>query len=166
MRVLFTKETARLMSVKAIAARRANKAKRKSVDRKLEELEDKITALRFDKPSQPEHGYAESRLLHVRAQLHQVDELIKKTSDSETLDLLTRSQLRLSQQEFALAGRPMPGQLRPTQAAARRVTIDLQSSPFGPAPVAPALPPVPQATQAPPAPQPIRLHPGSFKRSV
>lgn len=190
----FTKENARLYAVQALARRRELSAERKAkakltkdLAKRLEEIEAKIAAASFSRPS-VESGYADSRLREVREHLVLVDSLIKACTDSERLDQLTRAQLRLSQQEFALAGRPMPGQLRPTAAHARRVTVDLQQ-PFNlpaiqPQPAPPirsaiedrppaarleasAAAPVNQvATPGPRAPGKVIIGPGSFRRAA
>lgn len=157
---LFTRENARQMTEKGLAVRRANREARRTLAQRVQALTDKVTEL----TALPSPDFASTRLGQVRNHLTILDSLIREEKDPERLDLLTRSQLRLSQQEFALAGRPMPGQLRPTQAQARRVTIDVNASPFGPAPAAlPGLPPAP--TPKPVNPGKLVIGPGSFKRA-
>jgi hypothetical protein len=53
------------------------------------------------------------RLARVRKQLDRIDGMIEKETDPMKLDRLASAQARLSEQERILAGRPMPGSLRP-----------------------------------------------------
>lgn len=61
----------------------------------------------------PSANYVTQRLSRVRAQLDKLDEMIANETDAQTLDRLASAQARLSVQEFALSGRPMPGSRRP-----------------------------------------------------
>jgi len=63
----------------------------------------------------PEEEYRIRRLARVRAQLEKLDDMISKERDPQKLDRLASAQSRLSAQEFALAGRPMPGSRRPAR---------------------------------------------------
>jgi len=47
--------------------------------------------------------------------LEKLDDMISKERDPQKLDRLASAQSRLSAQEFALAGRPMPGSRRPAR---------------------------------------------------
>ncbi len=62
--------------------------------------------------------YATLRLIRVRKQLDAVDDAIELAigGDSKSLKELTDAQMRLAEQERILAGRPMPGSLKPTSA--------------------------------------------------
>ena len=94
----FTKENAREYNRKAIAAREAAKAAARLVA----------------------ENYAGDRLKRVRAQLAKVDAMIEQEDDPQRLDRLASAQARLSVQEFALAGRPMPGSRRPGRESTKR----------------------------------------------
>jgi hypothetical protein len=71
-------------------------------------------------PAQPtaDGEYVNTRLTRVRGQLELVDEAIdselrKRCPDAQRLDRFAAASMRLSDQEFALAGRPKPGNRRP-----------------------------------------------------
>lgn len=64
--------------------------------------------------------FVNERLYRVRAQLDLIDKRIKEqcekaTPDGQTLNWLCSAQARLSEQERMLAGRPVPGSLKPRQ---------------------------------------------------
>ena len=63
--------------------------------------------------------FAILRLRRLRDQLDRVDALMVGEKDSKRLKELADASARLSAQEFALAGRPMPGTLRPAAEGAR-----------------------------------------------
>lgn len=95
----FTRENARELQEKGLAARKENARNRR--------------LLQSD-------TYRTDRLLRVRKQLERIDQLIESESDARTLDRLASAQARLSAQEFALAGRPMPGAFRPVKERAKK----------------------------------------------
>ena len=69
--------------------------------------------------------YQQRRLARVRRQLDDNDahvdaELAKRQPDARRLKELVDAQIRLSEQERLLAGRPMPGSLRPKTHDPRR----------------------------------------------
>ena len=69
-------------------------------------------------PIAPANPFVQSRLDRVRAQLDLIDSRIKEQCekeipDGQTLNWLCSAQARLSEQERQLAGRPMPGSLKP-----------------------------------------------------
>ena len=53
------------------------------------------------------------RLSRVRRQLRRIDAMLMHETDPAKLDRLAAASMRLSDQEFALANRPKPGQRRP-----------------------------------------------------
>ena len=63
-------------------------------------------------------SFVYARLIRVRAQLERVDAMLAVETDAQKLDRLASAQARLSVQEFALAGRPMPGSRRPGRESA------------------------------------------------
>lgn len=70
-------------------------------------------------------NHPKSRLIRVRKQLDLLDGLlesqaVKPTLDAQCLDRLASALARLSEQERQLAGRPMPGSLRPRAAKDER----------------------------------------------
>ena len=71
-------------------------------------------------PLDSPESYAARRLSHVREQLDRVTSLLAKSTDALEVERYARALAALSSQEFALAGRPLPGSLRPTAAAARK----------------------------------------------
>jgi hypothetical protein len=97
--------------------------------------------------AEPSIVFAERRLSRVRAQLDGLDALIVKESDPKRLKCLCDASARLSTQEFALAGRPLPGSRRPKEGREPRSAgwIELQ-------PALPGLPsPVPNQSSAAPS---------------
>ena len=180
----FTPVNARLNAAKSHAARRSNAVSGKLAAQAPPQVPQSPPLIAAQQPD-----FVASRLVCVREQLAYVDELIKKETDPRNLDRLTAAQFRLSQQEFALAGRPMPGQYRPKAAAARQVMGNLQRS-FG-EPAALLAPPVqfepppapaaqetvvpvhptpvsvpPPAVPVPKAPPQLILHANSFRRAA
>jgi hypothetical protein len=100
-------------------------------------------------PARSSEGYAETRLSHVREQLDRVTSLLAKSTDALEVERYARALAALSSQEFALAGRPLPGSLRPTAAAARK-SADYRgtlTAPSTPPAVAPASNPFRRAGQ-------------------
>jgi hypothetical protein len=63
----------------------------------------------------------------VREQLDRLDALMVEEADPKRLKELADASARLSAQEFALAGRPMPGSRRPAPESKRQV-----ANPAGP----------------------------------
>lgn len=112
---LFTKETARAAALRSHEVRLANK--RAAALRKAE-LEREILAAAL-KPL-PADQYVAQRLARVRAQLDRLDTMLLEELDPQRLDRLAAASARLSEIERQLAGRPGPGQFRPT-APRRRV---------------------------------------------
>jgi len=61
----------------------------------------------------PELDYAACRLKRVREQLDRIDGMIANETAPQALERLARTLRELSDQEFALSGRPKPGNRRP-----------------------------------------------------
>jgi hypothetical protein len=57
--------------------------------------------------------YVATRLAWVRQHIAKLDRAIERETNARQLNLLTLVQNRLSEQERKLAGRPLPGSLRP-----------------------------------------------------
>ena len=93
--------------------------------------------------------FAKRRLARVRAQLDRLDDELAECSleDSKRIKELTDAQLRLSEQERILAGRPLPGSRRP--AAERAPRLGASAPAYEPVPI-----PVPIAQPAQPAQPP------------
>lgn len=63
--------------------------------------------------------YEVKTLVRVRLQLDMIFEQFIKEKDPSKLDRLASAQARLSEQERQLAGRPLPGSLRPTSKSSK-----------------------------------------------
>jgi len=104
--------------------------------------------------------YHSRRLSRVRAQLDSLDsrledEFQRPRPDAKTIKAIVEAQMRLSEQERILAGRPMPGSRRPgNERVASRPTIDLKAHPRELRPVVqpPAVAPAPPAEPSPQSP--------------
>lgn len=96
--------------------------------------------------------FTSQRLTRVRKQLERIDSMIETETDPQKLDRLAAASMRLSDQEFALANRPKPGNRRPGPERVRRGAglelLPLPSPVVQPAPV-----------QVQPAPAPIEQQP-------
>lgn len=60
-------------------------------------------------------SYLSRRLSRVREQLDRLDAMLLTEKDAQKIDRLASAQLRLSEQERILAGRPLPGSRRPKE---------------------------------------------------
>jgi hypothetical protein len=109
-----TPETAR----KFAELRKAAQAKREAVAKERE-------AQAQENPNLPK--YLLDRLARVRGQIDHINNLIEDESDPQKLDRLASALYRFSEIERNLAGRPLPGSLKPSAARSRR-----QSSSFAP----------------------------------
>lgn len=122
---LFTAETARDAAKKSYEARwgaeaRARRAQAQA-EREADEAAEKAAkraavAIQLADPER----YVAERLNRVRAQIDRLSTLLDYEKDPRNLDRLAAAIERLHKAEFALAGRPMPGQRRP--APERRTT--------------------------------------------
>jgi len=104
-KIPFTSENASEMAYRSHAAREQATRERKEL---VERAKDAIALAE----SIPE--YVVTRLARVRVQLDRIDDMLMKERDPSKLDRLASAQSRLAQQERELAGRPLPGSLRPT----------------------------------------------------
>jgi hypothetical protein len=120
---LFTKENAAEYAAKSRLV--AAESKRKSA-----EAIALAEALRNSVPPPVDESYRSQRLSRVRGQLAIVDREIELCAgkDSKRLKELTDAQARLAEQERQLAGRPLPGSMRPTKA--RRESASADPSPI------------------------------------
>lgn len=64
-------------------------------------------------PPVPAELFALDALNRVRDHLRKVDNMLQAEQDPLSVERLARARLALCEQEFALAGRPKPGQRRP-----------------------------------------------------
>jgi hypothetical protein len=93
--------------------------------------------------------YALLRLARVREQLNRIDRMIATETDPQKLDRLAAATMRLSDQEFALAGRPKPGNRKPAPELRRE---QVRPSPVPMVPRSPASPlPAPPSAMDDPA---------------
>ena len=107
---LFTTANAKEMSARGNAAKALAKQRREEALAKADEIPD----------LEPDEVFKNGRLARVREQLERVDRMISTETDAQKLDRLASAQARLSVQEFALAGRPMPGSRRPGREKPKR----------------------------------------------
>lgn len=135
-KILITPETAREYSRKAAEARRAKKAALASAAAPL--------------PPEPP-DYTARRLVRVRKQLARLDSMIEQETDPVRLDRLASAQSRLAIQEQNLAGRPLPGSLRPQPEPKRRQAPQDYGPVAPPSPPASVEPITPPDSTAPPA---------------
>lgn len=69
--------------------------------------------------------FQRTRLSRVRAQLNRLDRLMMEEQDPAKLDRIASAMSRLSEIERQLAGRPMPGSLRPrSERQSKRVAAE------------------------------------------
>lgn len=136
----FTAETAREMALRSHGPDSA---------RQLRPLQPAIPAIPAEKPAEPDkyHGL---RLTRVRVQLNSLDselegEMRKQKPDARRIKELVDAQMRLSEQERILSGRPLPGSNRPRSDRPRR-------SPLAPEPVETPQPVVSSGSQISPPP--------------
>ena len=145
----FTVETARLAGLASVASKAA--AKKAAIERA------NAAPSPVEIPFPTEDSFANRRLERVRAQLDLIDLAIENEAklrqpDGQRLNWLASAQERLAEQERQLAGRPLPGSLRPREDRSARSQ----------SPVFDNSPPVPVSTPAPaPAPAPAPVQPAS-----
>jgi hypothetical protein len=136
---LFTRENAREM------AARGNKARWTRPP--IPETDPEPVAM----PNPVADPFIARRLMRVRAQLDLIDAAIQQEAskgkpDGQRLDRLAAASFKLNDQEFALAGRPKPGQRRPGPDRKQGPWVEIAAQPLQVAP--PASAPAPAA--APP----------------
>jgi hypothetical protein len=108
----FTPLTARENAAKALASRKANYLAAKATKNGQSLQPPSTSVLAAETPATDE--FSRARLARVRAQLNRIDDLLEAEVDPQRLDKLASAQSRLAEQERQLAGRPLPGSLRPT----------------------------------------------------
>ncbi|HWN97491.1 MAG TPA: hypothetical protein VNT99_20850 [Methylomirabilota bacterium] len=113
---LFTTANAKEMSARGNAAKAFAKKAREVLLAKANEIAAML----------PDEICKSQRLARVRKQLEKIDDMIEKERDPQKLDRLASVQARLSVQEFALAGRPMPGSRRPGRDKSKPVTQGIE----------------------------------------
>ena len=137
---LFTAATARQAALKSVEVQRQKRSA--EAQRRLLPASAPLQA-----PAPPAvDDYTRLRLVCVRSQLGLVDAAILKEAgkdypDGQRLNWLAAAQERLAEQERVLAGRPMPGSLRPTAAGKQHASAPMaDSAPWipEPSPAAPA----------------------------
>jgi hypothetical protein len=148
----FTKQNAREMNARSQAARKARAIR----DRKSALLLTLVPSI--DRPPTELDPYVLARLARVRSQLSRIDELIERERDPNKLERLASASMKLSDQEFALAGRPKPGFLHhkaaepPKRPAAWRMA-GAPTPELAPVPLPDSSPPG-QLNQTNPSPEP------------
>lgn len=129
---LFTAETARKAALASVAARRLNAQRLKAIAKAA--LDNPQTAAQ---PPAQVDDYSARRIMRVREQLNRIDDMLLREEDPQKIDRLASAQLRLSEQERILAGRPLPGSRKPAperrqsayDAALAPVPVPVQSDP-------------------------------------
>lgn len=111
---LITPANAREMAAKSLLAR-----KQRSL------APTPTTPIPLEPIAPADNNYNQRRLTRVRQQLAMVDQSIeavmsRKVVNGQNLNWLCSAQERLSEQERTLAGRPLPGSMRPSPAPTRR----------------------------------------------
>jgi hypothetical protein len=109
----FTPQNARENAVKALASRKANYLAAKEA-LKGESQPQTATALAAETPVTDD--FTLRSLSRVRYQLERLDGMMKTETDPARLDRLAAAFGKLSEVERQLAGRPMPGSLKPVAA--------------------------------------------------
>lgn len=139
----FTRENAAALARKSTQSRLANAAAARAELERLRQdnarLSTSLAALQAAQAARPSESYTAERLEQVREQLNRVTGLLAKSTDALDVERYARAMAALNTIEFALAGRPLPGSLRPTAAAARK-TLDFRGTLTAPAPAPPANP--------------------------
>lgn len=149
---VFTVESARIAALKSVAVRKERQQARKAL------------ALIPAPPPLPTPSQTEIeiawRLSRTRKQIERIADLLDQERDPQKLDRLSAAWERLNRMEFALAGRPMPGQLRPREQSSKRrsysdlssLVVEVQSCsvppPTNSVPSQPAKPQTPQEEQS------------------
>ena len=137
---LITAANARQLAAQAAIARQEYRRQRAAeltqLRSEVQRLNAELSALQSGHPSRSSGDYASARLQRVREQLDRIDTALAKETDPLAIERLSRASSVLSAQEFGLSGRPAPGSLRPTAAAARR-SVDLRNTLTAPASPAP-----------------------------
>jgi hypothetical protein len=110
----FTADTARLNAQRSVEARRRNAAEREAAAAQAPEPPLQTPF------KDPLDQFSTRRLQRVREQLERLDDMISEETDPQKLDKLASAQSRMAEQERLLAGRPLPGSLRPTESGPRR----------------------------------------------
>lgn len=87
-------------------------------------------------PQEPAIGldYTAIRLMRVRKQLDRLDELASEETDPKRCKEFADATSRLQEQERQLAGRPLPGTLKPSSKAPRATQTLPEPTPIEPTP--------------------------------
>jgi hypothetical protein len=104
---------------------KARAAALKSVESKrLKKLEQAKLCLPDAVKASPASNYVAERLVQVRAQIAKLDRRILETRDAQKINWLASAVSKLQEMERILAGRPLPGQLRPKSANTRQTASE------------------------------------------
>jgi hypothetical protein len=107
----FTAATARENAAKSHVIRKANYAVAKQALKGQPHAAQPVTAVAAQTTAADD--FSSLRLVRVREELTRLDKLLKAETDPVKLDKLASALSRLAEQERQLAGRPLPGSLRP-----------------------------------------------------
>jgi hypothetical protein len=109
----FTTANARENAAKALASRKANYLAMKAAKNGQSLQLPASPAMAAEAPATDD--FSRARLACVRKQLNRIDDMMKTETDPAKLDKLASALSRLAEQERQLAGRPLPGSLRPKE---------------------------------------------------
>ena len=124
---LFTRENAREMSAKANYVRWHKPDPEPKPEPKAETPAIAPAVI-------PEDGFAGKTLARVRKQIESLLDCLSKEDDPQRIDRLASALGRLNEIERQLAGRPMPGSLKPSSKPAR-IQVQAEPTPIAPQPV-------------------------------
>jgi hypothetical protein len=137
----FTSQNARENAAKSQAARRANYLATKEAIKGQSVQRPPECAIAAERPVLDD--FSRARLSRVRRQLDRLDNMMEGETDPQKLDRLASAQAKLAEQERQLAGRPLPGSLRPTGRTVNAGMIE-SSSPGPGSAAAPSSPATPR----------------------
>lgn len=124
----FNRENAKLYAAQAVLKRRLNKIERV---KQSAELEQSKAVAEVKAGQAPCDDYRAKRLLRVRKQISRLETMLDDEQDPQKIDRLCSALARLSEIERQLAGRALPGSLKP--ASLRQPRQSSQAEPIEPA---------------------------------
>ena len=131
----FNSQNAREMAAKAHVAKRRNYRAAKEALKSQSLQRPPVSVLAAEVAGVDD--YTLRRLARVRLQLDRLDAMIQTETDPQRLDRLASAQAKLAEQERQLAGRPLPGSLRPAGAPKRASIFDRKPASLASTPPAP-----------------------------
>lgn len=127
---LFTPQNAREMHRKGLEVRRKNAALRRLTPRPSPQTPQLVIVNPVNQSQSQSDCYVGERLSRIRRHIEQVDRRFRSETDPARLSKLARALSDLAEIERKLAGRPLPGALRPRSRGGAAAPI---AEPIGPA---------------------------------